>query len=165
MREHFQKIRRRRVEGDLQGSRIDRARSDLLRRRFAGIYLLGVFDDVEHRSVFGPRRRILEASEGIDEVVGGDGVAIGPNGPFAQLEGVDRAVVGQCPASRRTRNEVGLGVRHDQPLEQVAQDIRLVDGGDLMRIERFRLRCIAAVVDHLGAGGARQHSDEREPRG
>ena len=47
---------------------------------------------------------------------------------------------------------VGLLVLHDQAFEQVAQDVRFVDGRRLVRVERFRIGGVAAVVDHLGEG-------------
>ena len=48
MRQHFEEIWRRRIEGDFECFGVDRASADLLRAHLARIDRLGIFHDVEH---------------------------------------------------------------------------------------------------------------------
>ena len=76
MRQHLEEIGRRRIECDFECLRVDRASADLLRAHLACIDRLGILHDVEHRGVFGGGRRVLQSPEGVNEVIGCDGIAV-----------------------------------------------------------------------------------------
>lgn len=82
---------------------------------------LSVFDEVEHFGVFGwpIRVRGKEAAEGEDEVLCGDGDAVGPFGRGLEVEGPGGEVFAGFPLGCGTREgvSVGGGVFYTQSFE------------------------------------------------
>ena len=76
-------------EGDGEGEGVGGGDADLGEvGELAGVIGGGVGDDVELRGVVGAEGGVEDALPGADEVVGGDGVAIAPEGVGAEVEGV-----------------------------------------------------------------------------
>lgn len=80
-----------------------------------------------------------QAVVGENEIVGGEGRAVGPFAVRAEVEGPLGEVLVVLPGGRGARRVgvVFLGIVRDQPLEQGADDVALDHPGDEVRVERF----------------------------
>ena len=95
---HAEEIRRGVVEGGLEGVVVEHLDADLIKiGNFSFVVGLGVFEDVEHVGVFGGEVGREDAFPCVEEILGGDGVAIRPAAVFAQLKGVNPTVGGYGP--------------------------------------------------------------------
>ncbi len=137
MGKHFEEIGRRAVQGYFESRVVDRLDAERIGGCLGGgiIDFLGAFDRIQHSGIFCSGFGIKEPPEGINEIMGGHGIAIRPHTVGAQLEGINLAVAGNGPAFSRAGNKLGLGILHDETLKQVAQDVGFIDGGCLVGIE------------------------------
>ena len=93
------------------------------------VKLLAVLEDVEHGGVGRGQSRMEDAVVGVDEVVGGDGIAIGPSGIVAEVEGP----LGEVFVGLPTFGDAGFvlavvgGVVSDEAFEEGAEDIAIAD--------------------------------------
>ena len=86
-------------ESDLEGEGVEGADADRGEvRGFAFAEVFGALDVIELVSVFGSGGGEEGASPGEEEIGGGDGVAIAPDGIFAEEESVGEAIWGDRPA-------------------------------------------------------------------
>jgi hypothetical protein len=156
MRQELEEVGCRPLERDLERAVVDRFHADLLRLRLAFVEFLGVLDDVEDVGVFRPGLRVEDAAVGEDEVRRLDGIAVRPLRVRPKREAPELAVVAHLPFLRRARDGLRLGVVDDEAVEEVAQDGGLRDRRGLVDVEGLGIGIVAAVVDDLRRGEARQ---------
>ena len=109
---------------------------------------LGVLDDVEERSALRSERRREDAAVGGDEIVGGDGIAVGPFCVGAEVEGVGEAVGGRIPALGDAGDGFEIdGVFSDEALKEGGEDVVFGESGREVRVEFADLRADAAMED------------------
>ena len=127
------------------------------------VVLLGADDGIEHRGVHGGGGRIEHAHPGIDEVTGGNGLAVAPLG-VAQVERIGQAVLGHVPGFGERGHDVVIGVETDQTLEGVADN-----GGGEGFGGGAGIVFGALVIDHIGqlpggegAGGGRKEGRRQQ---
>ena len=134
-----------RLEGDAARLAVDR---ELEVRGVAGAGL-GVGDDL---------------LVGEHHVVGAEGHAVVPGDAVAQVEGVDRAVVGDVPRGGEAGHElVVLEVELDERVEHLLGE-RLADVADLAVVEEPG-RAVAQRQRHGAAGRAGHHAEVGVPHG
>jgi hypothetical protein len=92
-----------------------------------------------------------------DEVARDDGVAVGPLGVGAQVEGDGQLVGRDLPGGGDGGNGLhGPGVEVDEAFEQGARDVELRGAGDNLRVEFLRLGAVAHKQDPLARGAVRR---------
>jgi hypothetical protein len=156
--QQLQEVGGRPLQAYLERAVVDRLGAELLRLRLALVDLLGVQDGIKDVGVLGARSPGPEPAVGEHEVGRLDGIAVRPLGVGAEREAVELAVVAHLPLLGRAGDDLGLVVVDHQAVIEVAQNMRLVDGRRLVRVERLGVGIVAAVVDHLGRGEGR-HRD------
>lgn len=81
------------AEGDLERARIDGVEAGFREvGEFTFVVILGADDVPEHVGILGTEGGRDHALVALDEIVGGDGVAVGPLGVGAEVEGVAESV-------------------------------------------------------------------------
>ena len=120
---------------------------------FALVELFSILEEVEHGGVGTRHFRIENAVVGVDEVVGGDGVAVGPFGGLAEMEGPFGEVVVGIPALGDARVVDGVvgGVVGDEAFVEGAQNVAVADGLDDVRVEGFRFAAVAEEEDFVAS--------------
>jgi hypothetical protein len=159
MGEQREEVRRRVLERDFEGAVVDRAGAEFIWVHAAGIDRLGVADRVENARVARAGRRVHDAPEGEDEIVGSYRVAVRPAGVLAQGEGVGKAVLGNLPALRHALDHLAVGAVDHQRLVQVADQVALGHRRGAVVVERCRIRVVAA---HQRLGGRARGQEQRE---
>ena len=143
----------------------------------AGVERLAVFQDVEQGGVFGGETRGENAPVGENEIVGGDGIPVGPPGVGPEVKGPREPVGRVFPALGHGGHGGGVrGVVLGEALEERHRDVRVLLGADHVRVE-IRGFGEVADVDHLvavagfdggvalGAAGAEQGEEGGEGDG
>ena len=125
------------------------------------IVVAGAGDEVVHEvGVLGGERGREDAAKGLDDLAGGDRVAVGPPEVGAKRKGIDEAIGGDRPRL----GEAGHGaevlrVLGHEALEQGHDDLVLGHAGDSLRVEVLHLGAVAHPEDHRlfgrGAVGGR----------
>jgi len=86
-------------EGELERAGVEGLGADLGEiGEFAGGVVGGAGEDVEHVGVVGGELGVEDALDGEHEVLGGDGVAVGPEAVGSEVERVGETVGGDIPA-------------------------------------------------------------------
>ena len=153
--DHGGQIRYGVVEREHEGAIVGRAGAD---ERgvgdFARVEGLAVFEGEEERSVFGGELGAEHPAVGEDEVVRGDGIAVGPLGVGAEVKGPGEVVGGDSPALGDGGDGLAsLGVVLGEALEEGHDEVeRLLAIGDV-RVEIVGLGKIAEVEDLVAVAG------------
>ena len=164
VREHSDEVGRRRLQGHLQGVRVDGFHPEPV--QFLDLALgdlLAVGDGPEDECVARAHRRIHSPPQREDEVVSRDRIAVGPLGVLAEVERIDLAVVAQGPALRHARDQGTVRGFCHETLEEVALDAGSGHSGRLVHVQGLRLRAVASlecVLDRMGGGDAQQQCGE-----
>lgn len=139
-------------EGEEEGVLVEGLGSDLGEVfDLAFVVFLGVFEEVEHFPILGGPARVggEHALVGEDEVVRGDGDAVGPFGFGVEVEGpLGEFFVGGPFHGRSGEGGAVLGgVLDAEAFEEGADDIGFEDAGDEVGVEAFGLVAISDDED------------------
>jgi hypothetical protein len=113
------------------------------------LFVVGIQDRRIDIGIFGGDLGVDDAAERIDDIVGRNRIAVRPFGVVAQMEGVDLAVVAHVPALGDAAGGIAVIVEGGEALIEVIRDIGLGHARQLLGIECFRLRPIAAIDDGI----------------
>ena len=140
-RQQAEHERRAFLERDHECLRIGRGETDggkIMRAAFAVV--LRTSDPVRVDGIFRAEFRLDDAAEAVEEIVGGQGIAVAPLQAGAQVERVRLAVGRNVPAFRRPGHDAAAIRRVlDQPFKECAEDrvFRAADSGGGVEIARF----------------------------
>ncbi len=124
----------------------------------APVHRLGVLQEIQQIGVGRGRVWIQQAAEGVDEIVGGDGRPVRPDGG-PQVESPDQAIRRGLPRPGDPRDRLAVGSILHQAHHDVAQDVALADQADLLGIERGRVGAVAVLqADLAGRAGRALHA-------
>ncbi len=152
----LKEIRGRGVQRDLERMIVNRLDAKLIDRLLASGSIFGILDDEQHAGITGSRFRVHQTAEGELEVASGNRIAVRPFRVVAQMEGIDRAILGNIPGFRYAGNGLAVSILNGQAIIKIAQHIAFGNGGRVMMIERGRIGVIAAVQHRLCRGCARE---------
>ncbi len=161
MGDEFEEVRRRLFEPDLDRRRVGRRDAEGVHGLLAAIDRGRVGDGKQHLGVFGARGRVHDPPERIDEIRRRHRLAVRPAPVRIQGEAIGRAVLRHGPCLRRAGHDGAAIVVGEQPVAEVAQDMRLRDRGGLVRIEGFRVGVVAAPVERIPGGRDTRRGGER----
>ena len=132
-----------------QGPEVRSLRSDSGKiREFAGVEGLGIFQVVQHVGVFRREAWREHALKSVQEVRGGDGIAIGPPGVGAQVKRPRQAVAARPPFFRDAGNRVQIArIVGREALEKIHHDVEILLARRDVGIEVGRLAQIAPMED------------------
>ena len=168
MRQQPEKIRRGGLELNLERVVVERAHSQVGDGPPPGRDRARVQDRIQYKRVPGQRGRIQATPQPVDEIVGHDGIAVGPARVAPQRERIGPAVVAYFPGLRGAGNILAIGRLVDQAFEQISLDVRARNPLALMRVQTLRLRAVTPMKD-LNFGEIRPalapHGNAGRPRG
>ena len=154
--ERVEQERRGLRERKLEGVRIDGLEADLGEiLQLAVVVVLRAGDVVvEHVGILRRERGREHALVSLDEIVGGERIAIGPLGVLAQVKRVDESIGRDVPTLGDARHDVHLRILGDEALVKGEHQVMLRDAGDRVRVEILGFALIAEVEDLFGSGAA-----------
>ncbi len=155
---HQEEVGCGRAKPDDERARIGRGHADPAEiGERSSVELLGVLDGIEEVGVFSGERGREDASPTVDEIIGGDGIAVRPFRAVAEMEGIVEAVVGDVPGLGDTGDRLHrLEVDVDEALEHRREQTLFDDACDDVRVERLGF---AAVADAERGGVVRRVAD------
>jgi len=119
MGQEGKKIRGAMLQGDPQGSGVDRLGADLGEVPVQSVIEgLGSLQEIKQVGVVRPERRGENAPPGENKILGGHGPPVGPSGVRAEIEGVGKPVGRILPPRRHSRHGMKIvRIFRHQPLE------------------------------------------------
>ncbi len=143
--ERVDKIRRGLFEREFDGLVIDYTYAQLVGFHLAGVDRFGVLDGILQIGVVRRPFRIEQTLEGVFEILGLDRLAIAPDGIFADGEGVNQAIIGDCVIGSLAQHRLGVRIFGHQTFEIIADDAVFPIARHAVRIDGGRL----AAVEHV----------------
>jgi hypothetical protein len=150
MHQHLKEIGSRRFQRDLKGVLVHRLDRELVFRHLALGDGLGIADRPQDEGVVRRGRGVEQPLPGPDEILRGQGCAVGPDGIGAQFESVGLAVVADGPAFGHTGAELSVRAGMNQPFKEIDLDEIFGNARGSVRIERFRLGAVTALQHRFG---------------
>ena len=144
------------VEREHHRARVRRGHAQRARRQRAGLHRLRVVQRIEQLAERRGRHRRERAAEAGHDLRGVERLAIAPAQAVAQHERPAAAVGRHRPALRHARHQPPARVLGDQPFVEVAQHVAAGDFLAAVRVERARLRAVAALQDLRRRGERRE---------
>nr|CAI0339477.1 hypothetical protein SHINE37_43331 [Rhizobiaceae bacterium] len=166
VRKQLEEEGRRPLQRHFQRRGIDGLEAELVEAELTLVDLFRVLDRIEDIGIARRGLRVFHAGEGEDEVFRRHRGTVRPLRVLAQLERIDRAVVGDGPAFRGAGNDLAGRVIDRQALVEVLEDELLDVDGSVRLVEGLRFAGIAAVKHRFckSRTGAQQDCARKKSR-